>query len=359
MSTDKLTGIENTAEDLLNSFTRESDRVKYISNKYAKTDIAQAFAAVYGKETTNVESTKFDVVHLKVGEIYKGQVREINRRGIIFDIPGVKDEVVCRENILQNPDAINAFLETHDNMLEFEVREKQKDRFIVSVLNAYYKKWDDDIQSCIKHRDGIAVHIESIVRGGYICKTNIWTLTELTGTPYTSLVFIPGSQIVLNIEKSFERWVGQDVVVIPQNFIDYRTDFRNNCVERSLVCSRKKVLQFYGIQNMYNLYQYMTTTAPDDIDPEQLTFDGTVTGIINSSKKIGAFVELGNDMYITGLLPLDSLSITDYPPGTQVKVRVKELEVQEGQEPFIIKKLGKNKQRIVKSNVRAVFELVG
>jgi molybdopterin-binding protein len=81
-------------------------------------------------------------------------------------------------------------------------------------------------------------------------------------------------------------------------------------------------------------------------------FDGTVTGIINSATKTGIFVEL-NDKYITGLMPIDAMDLLDYKPGDQIKVSVKEFEIQEGKEPFVLNK--SNKVTFV--NTRCVFEL--
>ena len=81
-------------------------------------------------------------------------------------------------------------------------------------------------------------------------------------------------------------------------------------------------------------------------------FDGTVTGIINSATKTGIFVEL-NGKYITGLMPIDAMDLLDYKPGDQIKVSVKEFEVQEGKEPFILNK----RNQVVASNTRCVFQL--
>ena len=83
------------------------------------------------------------------------------------------------------------------------------------------------------------------------------------------------------------------------------------------------------------------------------TYVGTVTGIINSQKKRGVFIEL-DDKYITGLMPVDSIdSLLDYKHGDKINVRIKEFEVQEGKDPFIYNKKGV----VVRCNCRPVFEL--
>ena len=89
-----------------------------------------------------------------------------------------------------------------------------------------------------------------------------------------------------------------------------------------------------------------------NVNIENAVYDGTVTGIINSSKKTGAFVEI-EGKYITGLMPTDSMDIFNYKPGDHVKIKIKEFEVQEGKDAFIVNKKGV----VIKCNTRPVFEL--
>ena len=107
------------------------------------------------------------------------------------------------------------------------------------------------------------------------------------------------------------------------------------------------------MNNIHEIYQKYLVAATDErfkYEPE--SYDGTVTGIINSANKTGIFVEL-NDKYITGLMPIDAMDLLDYKPGDPVRVRIKEFEVQEGKDPFIYNKKG----QLLKCNVRPVFEL--
>lgn len=343
------------AESIFDGYSKESKRIRSLSAKYKNDSIADAFAQEYGLKIDTKEAHSLDVVVLELGKVYSGTVKEITKRGITFEIPGLKDEIVCKENLSNSIEAIQTYLLSHNNTLYFEVREIGKGKVIVSVLNAYYKIWFDDIKSCIKQHQGISVHIDSVIRGGYICHTVIWPLYELTQQEYTAMAFIPGSQIVLNIEKDFERWIGEDVIVVPQNFQDY-VDYSQNrrgIQTKSLVCSRKKVLQIKGLQNLYNIWQEY-----NDKDYEgSATYAGTVTGIINSKGKTGVFVEL-IDEHITGLMPVNSNELLDYHPGDDINVKIKELELQEGQQPFVIKKVGKDRFTILYSNVRPVFERV-
>ena len=175
----------------------------------------------------------------------------------------------------------------------------------------------------------------------------------MTGKSYTHSVFIPGSHIVLNIEYDFDKWVGQDVMIVPQKFVEFRRDLKTGLIENSLVGSRKKVLQILGMNNIHQIYnKWLLASTDERVKYVPEIFEGTVTGIINSSNKTGIFVEL-NDKYITGLMPIDAMDLLDYHPGDSIKVKISEFEIQEGKDPFVYNKKG----TLIKSNVRPVFEL--
>lgn len=347
--------------DVLDSpFKTERERIKYISSHYKKMSVAKAFAMYYNLELSDeIKSNKSinQINSIEIGKIYTGTVKVFNKNIMTFDIPGIKEEIVCKESFATCMDSITNYLLTHDNKLMFEVREKQHDRFYVSVINAYYKAWENIIKRAIEHEDAIEVHIDELVKGGYVCHTNITTLCELTGKNYISSVFIPGSHIVLNIERDFEKWVGQDVIIVPQKFVEFKKDLKTGYTENSLVGSRKRVLMILGMRNMYNLWNDFETqkklAALANVDKVVSdVYNGTVTGIINSSKKTGIFVEL-DDKYITGLMPIEATELLDYKPGDKINVRITEFEIQEGKDPFVLNK----KNQVVKCNVRPVFEI--
>ena len=355
--TEKLLTFENE-KDVFNGFTSDKERIRYNSNNYKNMGIAKAFALYYGVNVSN--ETKMDksinqVIDIQVGDILVGTVKEFNERYMTFELPGVKDEIISKEGLWPYAAAINAFLVTHDNKLMFEVREKKEGKYYVSVLNAYYLRWVESIERACNGDEGIDVHIDELVPGGYKCHCNIAPLTQLTGQSFTSLVFIPGSHIVLNIEHDFNRWIGQDVTIIPQKFaeyVDYTVGRRNGIVEKSLVGSRKRVLQIMGnhyLHEMWNIHKLGEANLGNFDKP---SYEGTVTGIINSNKKTGVFVEL-DGKYITGLLPLEASDLLNYKPGDSVIVKVAEFEVQPDKEPFVI---GKN-NKVIKCHTRPVFEL--
>lgn len=357
-----LTAVE--CEDMFSGFKNDRERLKYMAKAYKNIGIAKSFAIYYGMDIDNSlkqNKTVNTVTIINVGNVYLGEVKTFDKHGITFSIPGVKEEIIARDNFSDCVDNVNAYLATHGNKMLFEVREKKDNKYYVSVIQGYYRAWADKINKAIDNKNGISVHIDELVKGGYIAHTNINELSELTGKNYTHSVFIPGSQIVLNIERDFDRWVGEDVIVVPQKFMDFKTIGYgvNQLVERSLVSSRKLVLQILGMKNMYDIYNAaMTKTKLAEANPnvsvEPVIFEGTVTGIINSGKKTGIFVEL-NDKYITGLMPIEECDLLNYKTGDAIRVTIKEFEVQEGKEPFVLNKRGTS---IIKCNVRPVFAQV-
>ena len=346
--------------DIFAGFKNDRERLKYMKQAYGKMGIAKSFAIFYGLElTTEIKQSQQvnRVTSINIGETYVGEVKEITKQGIVFAIPGVKEELICKENFNDCMVNIQNYLLTHDNKLAFEVREKKDSKYYVSVINAYYKVWQNNINKAIQNETTIDVHIDNLVingsgKGGYVCHTDIEPLNTLTGRNYTHSVFIPGSHIVLNIERDFERWIGETVSIIPQKMVEFFKNARTGEVENSVVGSRKRVLQIKGMQYMYDIYQRFLLSQKEGAKVTLESFTGTVTGIINSDKKTGIFVEL-NDKFITGLATIDAVDLVDYKPGDQVTVKVKEFEIQEGKEPFVMNK----KNKIVKCNIRPVFEL--
>ena len=332
-------------------FKTDRERINWMKKNYGHLTIPEQFAVFYGNEVnTNVKKSSRinNPVNIEIGGSYKGTVVQINHRGIVFDVPGVKDEVLSKEDFSDCMDAVHNYLLTHDNELLFTVLEKKNGKYYVSVLDGYYKSWQKQIEKAIEQRAAINVHIDSLVRGGYMCHTDIWPISELTGKTYTSAVFIPGSNIVLNIEDDFERWLDKDVQAVPQKFTKFRSFGRP--AENSLMASRKLVLKILGMKNMFEIYHRAQLGKRPDVKYTPEVFTGKVTGIINSNKKTGIFIEI-EDKYITGLMPVDEGSLLNYKPGDYVNVYIQEFECMEGKEPFYI-----DRKNIIRAcNLRPVF----
>ena len=355
--TKNLIGARVDENDILNSmFTNDKDRIKFNSRAFATMSIAKAFAKTYGIELS--EDTKKDkamntVTNIEVGQLYLGEVKEFDKNVLTFTIPGVKEELICKENFNSCIDAIRNYLMTHNNQLMFEVREKKDNTYIVSVSNGYFRYWMHQIENDIQKETPISVHIDEVVKGGFIAHVNIDPLVDLTGKEYVNSVFIPGSQIVLNIEKDFDKWVNQDIDIIPQKVVDFKRDYATGCIEKSIVGSRKRLLQLDGYQNLYDLWLKERLAKKNyNVTYERPVLDGHVTGIINSAKKQGVFIEL-DGLNITGLMPTDPNKLLDFHPGDPINVKIKEFEVQDGKDAFKTTRKG----RVVVCNTRPVFEL--
>lgn len=355
--TQNLIGAKIDENDILNSmFYNDKDRIKFNSRAFADMSIAKAFSKTYGiqlSDDTKKDKAMNTVTNIELGQLYLGEVKNFGKDILTFVIPGVKEELVCKENFNSSIDVIRNYLMTHNNQLMFEVREKKNNTYFVSVCNGYFRYWMHQIENDIQKETPISVHIDEVVKGGFMAHVNIDPLVEITGKEYTNSVFIPGSQIVLNIEKDFERWVDQDVDIIPQKVVDFKRDYVTGCIEKSIVGSRKRLLQLDGYQNLYDLWlKERLAKKNDNVTYERPVLDGHVTGIINSAKKQGVFVEL-DGMNITGLMPIDPSKLLDYHPGDPIQVKIKEFEVQEGKDAFKTTRKGK----VVVCNTRPVFEL--
>lgn len=332
-------------------FKNDKERIRYMKDNYGHLSLAEQFAVFYGEEVNNTVKKNKRInnpVNIEIGGSYKGIVTEISKNGIVFDVAGVKEEVISKENFSDCMDAVQNYLLNHENELLFTVTEKKDNKYYVSVLEGYYRSWQKQIEKAIEQRAAINVHIDSLVRGGYMCHTDIWTISELTGKTYTSAVFIPGSNIVLNIENDFERWLGKDVQAVPQKFTKFRSFGRPT--ENSLMASRKMVLKILGMKNMYEIYTRAKLGERPDVKYVPEVFTGKVTGIINSNKKTGIFIEI-EDKYITGLMPVEEANLLNYKPGDTVQVYIQEFECMDGKEPFFI-----DRKNIIKAcNLRPVF----
>ena len=100
--TKNLIGARVDENDILNSmFTNDKDRIKFNSRAFATMSIAKAFAKTYGIELS--EDVKKDkamntVTNIEVGQLYLGEVKEFDKNVLTFTIPGVKEELICKEN---------------------------------------------------------------------------------------------------------------------------------------------------------------------------------------------------------------------------------------------------------------------
>lgn len=336
-------------------FSSEKERLSYMRQEYGQYGIADAFNAFYNVKNNsnkNAEACADDIAitDMTLGSIVELHVMNWTDDRIEFSAPGVKNEIVSYERFNKSNVHFQQYLTMHSNKLRAEVREFKRGKYVVSVLNGYYRMWKEAIErDCINNGHAIRLHVDTLTKGGLLCSTPIYTIQELTGENYTARCFVPGSQTTLGIETDFDRWVGQDIIAVPQKFGTFRSG-TGAPIEDSIICSRKRALQKVGESNLYDIYNCFMLS--DKHDNNSFVYTGKVSGIINSNKKTGVFIEI-DDKCIVGMLPVSADNLVDYMPGDTVKVRITGFDTQYGKEPFVVKN-----NRIVQCSTKPLFELV-
>ena len=138
--------------DIFNDFKNDKERIKYMKQAYKNMSIAKSFAVFYGEEIspeTKQNKAVNTVTIIELGQTYVGKVKEFTRTSLTFEIPGVKEELIAKDNFGDCYDSVENYLLTHNNELMFTVREKKNGKYYVSVIDAYYKAWKQDIEKAI------------------------------------------------------------------------------------------------------------------------------------------------------------------------------------------------------------------
>ena len=87
-------------EDVFNDFKSDKERIKYMKQNYGDMDLAKSFEIFYGIKVSPAakkSKTINTITNIIIGNVYEGTVASFNHRGITFEIPGVKEEIVSKE----------------------------------------------------------------------------------------------------------------------------------------------------------------------------------------------------------------------------------------------------------------------
>lgn len=258
-----------------------------------------------------------------VGGFYKAV---LTKQGNKLTIDGIsaKEQIVVKNNFnrYQNMNVTNYPVDVKVVSID-----KVHQTVYIDVLQAMFESWiseiikDKSIQYNITNPQIVTVHNLKLANGGFIGKAEVPSISQLIGEPYYVDAFIPGSQIVLNIENDFEKWNGKSV----DTFIAGYTTKPGSVNQMSLICSRKALLNFSGNLTKIELYKDYCDDGKKWETFTKSTFAGIVTGVINSSKKCGVFVEL--PMFnITGMVNLEPERLVDFKAGEQINVRITDFE---------------------------------
>ena len=300
-------------------FKTDRERIKFYSQKYKNTSLSEAFNDVYGvKLKPGLEQVCIGEV--KVGETIKAYIKSITKNNIVFDAPSVKEPLTCRVN-LHRYEKFRKYLPLEP--IDLKVIEKSNRGVIVDPMLPIFEEWlnpilkDPTIQQDISSPKLVYVEDLKLVGGGFVGKVMVDCLTKFVGEPQYIDAFIPGSQIVLNIEKDFEKWIGKTVPAFITNYIQ-KPGVGNGM---SLICSTKNYLKYLGDLQKIELFKVWSDDGPVWNAVEELELEGVVTGVINSAKKCGVFVEL-KAHHITGMVNLRPEELVNYKPGQLINVNI-------------------------------------
>lgn len=349
--------LESTLNFEWPEFTSEMERIRANTKRFAEMSIPE----VFGVKMVGVDTTKYDVLReLKVGDRIPVVVRSITENGVLFETVSTKQIIQSSANLKKyiklrmiTPFSADAVVVKADREIAY-----------IDILKPMYETWlgailkDPDLQRDMTEDKSIIVKNLQLTRGGFIGQAVIPSISEFVGQDYTVDAFIPGSQIVLNIENNFEKWNGSAVKAFVTNYM-VKPGSKN---EMSLVCSRKDVLKFEGDKNTIALFGKFCDGGEEWKKVAEKKYDGVVTGIINSSKKCGVFVEVPY-LSITGMVELDADQLVNYKPQQEVKVKLHEFEENTYYDPMT-QQLKHDLPYVVEDNVlrscdvKPIFKLV-
>jgi len=210
-------------------YKNDVERIKQTKIRFQNTDVNTAFSEYFNTPLINPSST---IVIYEVGELYNGVIENINSRYCEIVIPNSKQSVYSYESrIIQNLRVgelvtfkIIGF--DHETPL-ISIAKGEKDLFLNLIMNS------DNFNDTI-----IKIKNLELVKGGYIGDTDINNKEYIGTIP----VFIPGSQIVLNIERNFDRWIGTTVYGVVENIIlKNNIEFIGSYCTATLYCNSKKL----------------------------------------------------------------------------------------------------------------------
>ncbi|MBI5206840.1 MAG: 30S ribosomal protein S1 [Candidatus Firestonebacteria bacterium] len=224
-----------------------------------------------GEETIDMESWySNNMSNIRVGEVVKGEIIEINEDSILVDIKYKSEGVISREefgNSYNNfkfkvGDSIDVFLEN---------TEDQNGRIVLSKRKAdYYFAWDK-IANAYTHDEPVKGRVLRRVKGGL--------QVDINGI----YAFLPASQIDLNQRQDLDSYIGKEIEM---------KIIKLNRVRNNIVLSRRIILEEKRNKNRIALLKDLT--------------EGQIRkGIVKNITNFGAFIDLGG---IDGLLHITDIS---------------------------------------------------
>ena len=307
-------------------FNSDKERIKAFSKRYKDKTIVEAFENAYSVTIGKVKDIANDVpTDIKVGDTLFLNVLSITKNHVEFDVANYKAQMLSSVNLHR--------YERFKNNLPLEpvkvlVMDVNKDRVTVDpiapLVNDYLNPIlrNKTIQKVIGNPQTVRVKNLQLTKGGFTGKAILPNVTKFVGEEYTVDVFIPGSQIVLNITDNFEQFIGQEIDVF---IINYMSKPGSNSL--SLIASAKELIKFRGECKLIELFNSYCEDSEKWKEFQTTSLDGKITGVINdqTSKKCGVFVEIPS-LDTTGLVPVEVEELANYKAGMEVKVKITEFD---------------------------------
>ena len=103
--------------DIFNCFKSEKKRIQYMKENYGKMDLAKSFETFYNMKVPSAlkkSNTVNTITNIIIGNVYEGTVSSFNQRGLTFEIPGVKEEILSKETFSDCFDEVQNYLMNHN-----------------------------------------------------------------------------------------------------------------------------------------------------------------------------------------------------------------------------------------------------
>ena len=301
-------------------FNSDSERIKEYSKRYKNMSIVEAFEHAYGITIGQVKEVVNDTPsEIKVGDEIMLNVLSITKNHVEFDVGNYKTQMMSSVN-LHKYERFKHNLPT--DPIKVLVMDVQKDKVTVDPLAPVVNDFlnpilrNKNIQKVIGNPKSVRVKDLQLTKGGFTGKAVLPTVSKFVGEEYTVDVFIPGSQIVLNITDNFEQFIGKEVDVF---IINYMTKPNSNAL--SLVASAKELIKFRGECTLIEMFKSWCEEGDLWKKAQETEYEGRITGPIHSSKKCGVFVEIP-ELNMTGLVPVEPDQLVNYKTDSKVKVKV-------------------------------------
>ena len=319
-------GVEPLADFYWPEYNSDSKRIKVLSKMYKDMSITEAFAEYYNLTIKSMPDIVNQVPRdLKVGDIISTKIKAVEKGKVLFDTGNIKANIQSGVNLYRY-EKLRHYLPLDE--IKAVVTRVDKDKVVIDPLTPMIEDWlspilkDTTIQKVIPNlKTGarmkpIRVKDLQLTRGGFMGKAVIPSVSEFVGEDYVMDAFIPGSQIVLNITDNFEQFNGKSVEAFVMNYMN-----KPGGREMSLICSAKEVIKFRGEINLIKLFNSWCEDGEIWKSVSDMSFEGKVTGVINSAKKCGVFIEIP-ELEITGMVATKPEELVNYKPHMSVPVKI-------------------------------------